>query len=313
MRIIDTVLKSIFFSNQPPVLIDIGASGEINSKWKLIAPYSICLAFDADDRDFQFSESTNSIYKKLITFNRIVTPQPTVKADFYLTSSPYCSSLLKPENEKLKPWVFKDFFNIEKVAALPAITLGQALQEAGIHYVDWFKSDSQGMDLQLFRSLPDNLSTEALAVEFEPGIIDAYEKEDMLFAIMEEMHNDHFWMSSMEVKGTQRLRSEYVQAMNSFVKRRILRNSPCWAEITYLRQPFVGNERQLLLLFVFAFVEKQFGFALEVADYALDQHDEPLFKECRKAVLKKIKAERLKTPVVFFKKQFNKLFASVHD
>jgi hypothetical protein len=101
--------------------------------------------------------------------------------------------------------------------------------------------------------------------------------------------------------------------MSSFVKKRIVRNSPCWAELMYLRQTFGGTERQLLLLFVFALVEKQFGFALEVADYAVDHFREPLFQECRKAVLKKLDAEKLKTPLVLFKKQFNKFFATIHD
>jgi hypothetical protein len=313
MKIIGTILRSKFFQDQPPVLVDIGASGEINSKWDVIASYSICLAFDADDRDFQFSENVNGVYKKLITFNRIVTAEPLAETNFYLTSSPYCSSVLKPENEKLKPWVFKDFFRVEKMAVLPAITVAQALQQAGIQYVDWFKSDSQGTDLRLFKSLPGEIASKVLAAEFEPGIIDAYEGEDMLSAIIWEMHNDNFWMSSMEIKGTQRLHAEYAQTMNSFVRRRVLRNSPCWAEITYLRQKFPDNERQLLLLYVFALVEKQFGFALEIADYAITQFKEPLFEECRKAVLKKLETEKLKTPLVFFKKQFNKFFSAIHD
>ena len=105
MEIIKKVLESPFFQNKPPVLIDIGASGEINQKWKLIAPYSVCIAFDADDREFHVTEHTNRTYKKLISFNRIVTSQPTDKATFFLTASPYCSSLLQPQQEQLEPWI----------------------------------------------------------------------------------------------------------------------------------------------------------------------------------------------------------------
>ena len=50
MKIIQKVLESVYFENKPPVLIDIGASGEINAKWKAIASYSVCIAFDADER-----------------------------------------------------------------------------------------------------------------------------------------------------------------------------------------------------------------------------------------------------------------------
>ena len=30
------------------MLVDVGASGQMHKKWKQIAPYSVCLAFDAD-------------------------------------------------------------------------------------------------------------------------------------------------------------------------------------------------------------------------------------------------------------------------
>ncbi|HMH32288.1 MAG TPA: hypothetical protein VK543_04615, partial [Puia sp.] len=93
MKIIDTVLQSPCFADQPPVLIDIGASGELNAKWKAIAKYAICIAFDADDREFQITEQVNKNYKKLISFNRIVTTEQFEQADFYLTASPFCSSL----------------------------------------------------------------------------------------------------------------------------------------------------------------------------------------------------------------------------
>jgi hypothetical protein len=58
MKIIKTILESDYFAAAPPVLVDIGASGEINTKWKPIAPYSICIAFDADDREFHITKQT---------------------------------------------------------------------------------------------------------------------------------------------------------------------------------------------------------------------------------------------------------------
>jgi len=62
--------------NQPPVLVDIGASGFLHRKWKSIAKYSICIAFDADDRDFDISKIENKNWKKLIKLNRLVAEIP---------------------------------------------------------------------------------------------------------------------------------------------------------------------------------------------------------------------------------------------
>lgn len=306
-------MYSEYFRDQPPVLIDIGASGEIHSKWKYIAKYAYCLAFDADDRKFQVTEQINKEYKKLIIFNRIVTAEHVGQTDFYLTASPFCSSLLKPNKEKLEPWVFSPLFSVERVTSLPAITLQDSLQQANIDYIDWFKTDTQGTDLRLFTSLPSTLRHGILAAEFEPGIIDAYEGEDKLYAVMQQMRNEGFWLSSMEVKGVQRLHASYTAKFGSFMTKRILRRTPGWAEVTYLRHPALDHQRPFLLLYVFALLERQYGFALEIIEIALQKYSDPLFYDCKKATLKKIEAEKRKAPLVILKRQFNKIFSSIID
>jgi len=311
MKIIDTILSTSHFKNKPPVLIDIGASGEINAKWKKIAPYSVCIAFDADDREFNISENTASGYKKLLVINRIVTPTESSTTDFHLTASPFCSSLLQPEMEKLEPWSFKSLFEVVKKVKLQAVTIPQVLQQSGLDYIDWFKTDTQGTDLRLFMSVSDELRRNVLAAEFEPGIIDAYTGEDKLFTVMKEMHSSGFWLSSMEVKGTQRLHSRYLQEFGEFAAQRMVRRSPCWAEMTYLHSPS-GNTRQMLLLYVFALLERQYGYALEICDIAIKEINDALFQQCRTAVLHQLRNEKLKLPLVMIKKQFNKLFANIN-
>jgi hypothetical protein len=314
MKIIRDILLSDYFNNKPPVLIDIGASGEINAKWKPIASYSACIAFDADDRDFKIEEEINKGFKKLITVNRVVTDNPVDNQTFYLTSSPYCSSLLEPDENKLSPWLFKNLFEVKKITTLPSITVHEALKQAGLTYVDWFKSDTQGTDLRLFRNLPAELVNGILATEFEPGIIDAYKGEDKLHMVMQEMDQDNFWLSTMEIKGTQRLKPAYFNNHDYLFAKHAVRKSPCWAEVTYLRQPFSdATQRQFLLLFVFALLEKQWGFALEVADYALTKFNDSIFKTCRQTALKKIKSEKWKMPLVIIKRQFNKAFSNIND
>ncbi len=313
MSIIRSILQSPELLEQPPVLIDIGASGEINKKWKDIAAYSICLAFDADDRDFHVTEKTDRGYKKLVTFNRIVTADKQDSTTFYLTHSPYCSSLLKPQTEKLAPWLFSELFIIEKETSLASITIGAALETAGINYIDWFKTDTQGTDLRLFKTLPAPIKKNILAAEFEPGIMDAYEGEDKLYSVMQEMHQQNFWASSMIIKGNQRLKKEYSGVLSIPALKRTLRISPGWAEVSYIREPFAGTKRQLLLLMVFALIEKQYGYALEIADYAKIYLKDNSFEKWRMAVLRKIKSENWKIPLIIGKRQFNKLLSGIND
>jgi len=50
MHIIDKILSRSEFKTDPPVLIDIGASESLPKEWQHIAKYSVCIAFDADER-----------------------------------------------------------------------------------------------------------------------------------------------------------------------------------------------------------------------------------------------------------------------
>ncbi len=313
MKIIDDILQSRHFISKPPILIDIGASGEINPKWNRISKHSICVAFDADDREFQIDEGTNTPFKKLLKVNRILTAESIENPAFYLTASPYCSSLLEPDLEKLTPWIFKPLFELSSKITLPAITLQKSIHDIGIDYIDWFKTDTQGTDLRLFKSLPEQIKESILAAEFEPGIMDAYKNEDKLYMIMEEMNGRHFWLSSMKVKGTQRITRKFAEEFSTFATSRMIRKSPGWAEICYLRNPEGLNERSLLMLYVFAVLDRQFGFALEIADYGNRQFREPLFQACEKAIRKKIGAEKLKLPLIFLKRKINKLFGSIDE
>jgi hypothetical protein len=312
MKIIDTILQSSFFKDQPPVLMDIGASGGIHTKWKTIAKYACCLAFDADDREFQISEEINKDYKKLIHINRIVTALPSGNTPFYLTQSPFCSSILEPDEKKLDPWLFKSLFEVQKITSLPAVTLSETLQSTGISYIDWFKVDTQGTDLRLYKSLPENIRETILLAEFEPGILDAYKEEDKLYSVMEEMQVQGFWLSSMNVKGTQRLQNGYSAQIGNFLSERIIKTSPGWAELTYFRNPGDLSCRSLLLMIVFAVLERQYGFALELADKGIQQYPDSLLVECRKAVLIKIQKEKRKIPLILLKRKINKLFANIH-
>jgi hypothetical protein len=294
------------------VLIDIGASGGIHPKWKYIAKHACCVAFDADDREFQVSEVINKDYKKLIHINRIVSIRPSESTPFYLTKSPFCSSLLEPDEEKLDPWLFKPLFEVKKVTNLPAVTLQETLESAGITYIDWFKIDTQGTDLRLFQSLPQEIRKTILMAELEPGILDAYKEEDKLYSVMQEMHSQGFWLSSMHVKGTQRLKNIYAKQIGNFLSERIVRTSPGWAELTYFRTPEPITLRGLLLLVVFALLEQQYGFALELTDIGIQQFKDPLLSECRKAIINKIQKEKVKIPLILLKRKINKLFTRIH-
>ena len=74
---------------RPPVLVDIGASGELPKEWEPLAAFSIGIAFDADDRDFGAHVTRAHPYRKLYLHNNIVSDRSDAELKFYLTRSPY--------------------------------------------------------------------------------------------------------------------------------------------------------------------------------------------------------------------------------
>lgn len=270
--------------NQPPVLVDIGASGALPQQWKLLAPYSICVAFDADTRDFVVSESENSGWKKLYSLNRLVAAKSADEADFYLTRSPHCSSTLLPNSEALKPWEFFHLFDVEKVVKLPAVDLQSTLERVGIDRIDWYKTDSQGTDLRIFDALPGKILEKIIAAEFEPGIIDAYIGEDKLHHLMAYMDKRPFWVSKMEIKGVQRINQDELTTLNCVQRRHFssfLKTTPGWCEISYINT--LNNTemscREFLLAWLFATIKGEHGFGLHVAKNGVLKFQEPLFSE----------------------------------
>ncbi len=285
---IDTILSRPEFQAQPPVLIDIGASGHLHGRWKRIAKYSIGIAFDADERDFGYVADESGQFRKLYTFNHIVTNGDTESAPFFLTTSPHCSSLLRPRPDWIPEHAFAPGFRIEKTVTLKTRSLRATLDSLGIDQVDWFKTDSQGTDWRLFENLGPARVRRVLAAEFEPGLASIYEGEDKLHQVLRSMDElGAFWLAELLPKGSPRITPDLLNSFGSqpFLQKFIrfsLKNSAVWGEMTYLNR-FADDAtltlRNLLLGWVFATVLEQHGFALILCQKGQAHFSDPVFEQ----------------------------------
>ena len=286
-------MKHDALQTNPPVLVDIGASGTIHETWEPIAKYAICIAFDADSRDFEICESEDKGWRKLYSMNRLVASEATEEMDFYLTHSPHCSSSLAPDKEALKPWAFSPLFEVENIVKLPSVYLQSALLKAGVDYIDGYKTDSQGTDLRIFNSLPTEIIDKMLIAEFEPGIIDAYKGEDKLHHLLAHMEKEPFWISKMEIKGSQRINHLDFKSLNYFQQRGIgsfLKMAPGWCEISYLNKMEQSEMtlREYFLAWVFASLSSEHGFALFVSKKGFELFGENLLLILQKESRRKL-------------------------
>ena len=310
---IGDILQHNCFKNKPPLLVDVGASGDIHKIWARIAKHCVCIAFDADERDLKISKDTGRGFKEFYLMNRIVSDTNGYK-EFYLTNSPHCSSTLKTSLDNLKHYHNKNSFEIKKKITLPSITLNSALKEVGFNYIDWFKTDSQGTDLRIFSSLENDIIERVLVAEFEPGILDAYLGEDKLYKIMEYFDKKDYWCDACEVRGLSRISEKILESEFSRIEKRYLplfqKTNAYWAEISYLNNLSKGDfqKREYLLMISFAIIREQFGFALEIATKAFVEFGDEIFIKIKSYVIKTMKKRGYRIlPFYFIKRVFQKL------
>ena len=303
-KIIDRILCRTEFIEKPPVLIDIGASGHLNPRWKSLAKHSICIAFDADEREMGHLEVATGHFKELHIFNAVLTSKAHGKIPFYLTHSPFCSSSLQPDSQSLDRWFFADLFVVERQVELNSIDLDQVMKKLELEHIDWFKTDSQGTDLRLFRNLGNDLIKKVLVAEFEPGFIDAYKGEDKLHHVLAFMDELPFWITDLQVHGTQRIKKATAHRYLSKKEQRFLpdlvRESPGWAEVAFIntfQDDALFTKREVLLGWICATLYAQHGYALELALGAVQKYSDSIFDEIAHASISQVKRKYKRLPL----------------
>lgn len=301
MSVVDRILRLPELEAAPPVLVDVGAAQGIHPKWRGIAKYSVCVAFEADERELASVTNESAGFRRLTTYNRIAAERASEAEAFHLTASPFCSSRLPPRQDRLRRYAFAPLFRVERTVELPAVDLPGALSALGLERIDWLKLDSQGTDLRLFRSLGD-LADEVLVVELEPGIVDAYEGEDRLADVLDEFSRRAFWASGLKVRGSTRIDSELARKELGERAAGYLdvchKQAPGWAEIEYFND--LADERfgkrELLLGCAFAFVGGHDAFALELATRGFERFGPP-FDELRQTARRRVRRGFARLPV----------------
>lgn len=275
----DTIHKLLAKLNAQPVLMDVGASDAPPEIWNGIAPHSIYIGFDPDSRELH--EVSDGRFRKSIMVNEAVTADAGSKqVTFYFTHSPFCSSTLHPDLASLRNYLFSNLFEVERESNVPASTLESIMKKISLPGVDWLKVDSQGTDLRIINSLGRELRSRLLAIDIEPGLIDAYQGEDLFIDAHRELTRAGFWLSECNVKGAIRMRRSTLEKLmtgdgNVTEKgvRHSFRKSPGWCEARYLRslESMATEEytpREYVLLWIFALIDNQLGFALDLeAEY----------------------------------------------
>jgi hypothetical protein len=243
--------------------------------WSPIASQSIYIGFDPDMREMK-DTSGGSFAREVIVNEAVTNDASAGEVEFVLTRFPFCSSTLPPDAASLSNYHFRDFFIPERTSRVRATTLNAVMQRLGIEWLDWLKTDTQGTDLRIFQSLSGPLQNTVLALDIEPGLIDAYKGEDLFVDSHRYLVQNGFWVADLNVCGAVRVRPSSLNnviadtSLHYAFADRALKKSPAWCETRYLRSlewmaDTSAAPDRYGLLWVFAMMDDQLGFALDIA------------------------------------------------
>jgi hypothetical protein len=210
-------------------------------------------------------------------FNKAVAETDRQELEFYMTASPYCSSALKPNLKNLCEYSFTDDFRVEKTTIVPTISLESSLREIRLDYIDWLKLDSQGKDLDIFRSLGDLIRRRLLVLDIEPGIMDFYEGENTFSPAHSYLLENDFWLSKASFQKYPRISKSTREKLASYrVDFSLLPGNPTAVEARYYRTlgHLVSTQasiRDCVCLWVLSMLNFNYGFALDVGVHVVEQ------------------------------------------
>lgn len=285
-----------------PVLVDAGASGTPPRIWREIGPESTYIGFDPDSREFR-TDPIAGFARSILVPRALVAQEDVGATALYLTRSPYCSSTLPPRTDALSSYLFAPLFEVVGTTDVPAASVARLIADQQLASIDWLKLDTQGTDLRLYASVPEPHRSRMLALDIEPGLIDAYEGEDLFVTAHEVLVREGWWLSAARVNGAVRIARGSVARLASYgISEAALsasaRVSPAWVEARYLRTTehlgrIEAGAREYQLLWCFAMLDRQFGFAFDAVEaYAGRFPAAPMAAMMREATLAALRAPK---------------------
>jgi FkbM family methyltransferase len=191
-------------------LVDVGASLEPFPPFRPLLGSATYVGFDPDLREMH-TEASESC-RQIILNKAVVADAERATATFFLTRNPTASSTLRPDPDKLGPYLHAYRYEVVGEADVPATTLDGALASAGLHRVDWLKLDTQGTDLRLIESMSETLSATLMAIDAEPGLDPYYEAEDTFGDLHRALVERGYWLADLAHTPAVRLRRETFDA-----------------------------------------------------------------------------------------------------
>lgn len=208
--------------------VDVGASGGLDARWRCLEKGLNFVGFEPRADDCAVLEAKNWPYRST-RFLPYGIAGETGPATLYVTRSPHCTSLRKPNTPWLKRFSFHALFDVVETRTVDCVTLDHVVANDGLRG-DILKMDIQGMEgpaLDGAGALLDQL----VCVELESGFNRNYINESVFWEINRQMEDAGFVMYDMVLHRIGRDNPKSQEGMRQ----------PMWCQSLWMRD-FVWTE-----------------------------------------------------------------------
>ena len=170
-------------------LVDIGAAGGLQDRWKPFSSFVDLVAVEPDPRAKDSIEKLESTTLRSLHRVNSTLASTAREIDFYLCKHPRQSSVLMPNSKHFSKYNDGHKWNVEKVEQMSAITLDSAL--ASKIQPDFMKLDTQGSELDILHGATATLQN-CLGVEVEVEFREIYQSQPLFGDVSKFLLNNEF-------------------------------------------------------------------------------------------------------------------------
>ena len=259
------------FEKYPLTLVDVGASGGIQSQWKRHRRYLRTIGFEPDQRAYTKLASQNIPRTQ---FFNVALHSRSATVPFYLTRKQENSSCFRPNRDFLGRFHKPSRFDVINETTLTCKPLDDFRHEPGVRDVDFIKCDTQGSELHILEGASRLLSETIFGLEVEVAFTQIY-KNAPLFADI-DVFIRKFGFSLIDLRMV-----SWKRAVGSMIGKS--KGQLVYADALYFREPLQFEAQlgkleseaarsKLLRAVAVCQIYGFFDYALELLDLMRDAH-----------------------------------------
>jgi FkbM family methyltransferase len=161
--------------DNPLYVVDVGASGGIDPRWRAFTPHFKGILFEPDPREY--SRLRQASDANLIVLSAALSDTPG-ETEFHLCRKQQVSSVYRPNFSFITRFPDASRFDVVDRIRVVTNTLDNELRSAGIGEVDFIKVDVQGFELAVLRGGREILNR-VIGLEIEVEFAPMYEGQPL--------------------------------------------------------------------------------------------------------------------------------------